>query len=271
MKSSDCKVLGLGVSVKLEEGQPYAILLTFNPKALKMIGVLEKVTETISRHKFPIVNVLFSMAKRNEPIYGIFIIDVTGGEERVPLLIEELKSINTVENVIILKPLASNIIVIDFFDRIEVLNNRAIIMRKDFYEGFIKEVWKMFGTGGGAMLYHIGVAVGKRIYESHESLVAERGVEKLLRFSESIFKAMGFGRMEIRQVDKNLRRAKIIVEDSFECELFKGKNKPASHFLRGILKGWFSGFFGMSSIEITEVKCIAAGDPYCEFIIMPGR
>ena len=49
---------------------------------------------------------------------------------------------------------------------------------------------------------------------------------------------------------------------NFECTPFIGtRDRPVSHLIRGALAG--------KEFRVREVKCIAKGDEYCEFIIEP--
>jgi predicted hydrocarbon binding protein len=48
--------------------------------------------------------------------------------------------------------------------------------------------------------------------------------------------------------------------------MFKGSSEPQSHYIRGVLDGFFSSLFKVE-MEAKETKCIAKGDPYCEFEI----
>ena len=56
---------------------------------------------------------------------------------------------------------------------------------------------------------------------------------------------------------------------NFECTPFKGKrDRPMSHLIRGGLAGVFREAYGREFM-VREVKCIAKGDEYCEFVIEP--
>ena len=41
---------------------------------------------------------------------------------------------------------------------------------------------------------------------------------------------------------------------------------PLSHFVRGHLSGFLSGLLN-AKVRAVERRCIAAGDPYCEFYL----
>lgn len=50
---------------------------------------------------------------------------------------------------------------------------------------------------------------------------------------------------------------------AIECEIGRGTRKRFSQLVRGIIAGLMEGVFGSE----VEVKCIAKGDEYCEFLV----
>lgn len=60
--------------------------------------------------------------------------------------------------------------------------------------------------------------------------------------------------------------------NTFESEIYKAKGrkaeKPVCQFSAGYSAGWCSEAFGIE-VHAREIKCIAAGDDRCEFIMAP--
>ena len=87
----------------------------------------------------------------------------------------------------------------------------------------------------------------------------------------SVLRAVLFasGIAEDLSASVNYERAIVKVWNNIECSLGKKKNvkKPFSHWLRGLLAGFGTRFFG-KKVSVIETKCIAKGDPYCEFVIV---
>ena len=67
----------------------------------------------------------------------------------------------------------------------------------------------------------------------------------------------------------NPPEATIRIYDSFECELGLESGGPYSHLIRGMLAGVLTVIFNRR-MRAEERKCIASGDPYCEFTIKPA-
>lgn len=80
---------------------------------------------------------------------------------------------------------------------------------------------------------------------------------------------MGFERLEFLTIDEARKEATVRVYDSFVCQLFIGTREIRGNFVRGFVAGWLAGHWGISGeyeVLAREVKCIAKGDPYCEFV-----
>ena len=148
-----------------------------------------------------------------------------------------------------------------------MFGERAIVLRRVFYEAMIKHLRRRLGTGLEAILYHIGFEAGKRVYDAHVQMVG-KNTFRLIRSGEVLFTQMGFGRIKVTDMYLEEARMRVIVYDSFECELFRGEGRPMSNLIRGMMAGWFSGFFN-KEVTAIETKCIAKGDPYCQFKIKP--
>ncbi len=80
--------------------------------------------------------------------------------------------------------------------------------------------------------------------------------------------AWGLGRMEVVEASATPPQVVMRVYDCFECELGIGARKPFSNFIRGILAALIAQLFN-GRMEAKELKCVAKGDPYCEFKITP--
>jgi len=88
------------------------------------------------------------------------------------------------------------------------------------------------------------------------------------KFCVEEFNKMGKGRLEIMNEDANI--PKFLVRLYFSPIALAylehhGTSKPVCHHIAGIFAG--AGLINYPGIEATETKCMAKGDPYCEFVI----
>ena len=81
---------------------------------------------------------------------------------------------------------------------------------------------------------------------------------------------MGWGVFKLQELNLKKETIKMRIYNNFECASGKGAGKPYSHFLRGLAAGLFLNFFKRAG-TVEEVKCIAQGDAFCEFLIRPAK
>jgi len=177
-----------------------------------------------------------------------------------------MKSKPYVIDIKLIKPLFNGLICDPYFFPLNVFNERAIIFLRRNYEGMIKEIRRQLGSAAETLLYLMGYNIGVNYYEKGGKIIAGRDLDKLIRLTIESIKQIGLGIIEIEEINSEKLEATVKIHQSSECELFKKSKKPESHFIRGIMAGWISQLF-KSKVEVTEVKCIAKGDPYCQFKI----
>ncbi len=122
--------------------------------------------------------------------------------------------------------------------------------------GMLREL----GDGGLAIMYHMGFRAGEALAEKIFSYFNDnrRSLEYMLLYNESL----GRGIFKLEEfIDKKYCR--IRVRELLECLSVKSSN-PNSHIFRGMLAGFLAKLWGRE-VEVKETKCIAIGDPHCEF------
>lgn len=201
----------------------------------------------------------------------IFFIDFTGSDIEPEDLAEELRSLEFVERVEVIKSRFEGFIVDEVSFPIMLGPHRAIILSEPALRGFLIDFREHLGSGGEAMLYHIGRAVGAE-RARHVNELAERiGVSKLedkITIGALIFKSLGYGIPEILEFSEHPPYLRVRVYHCIECELGGEAAHPFSHYVRGIISGYTSELFKQDLLAM-ETKCLALGDPYCEFELKP--
>ncbi len=141
---------------------------------------------------------------------------------------------------------------------------RAVIVGLDNWGGMLRRMRDEFGSGGETIAYEEGVAAGKA---DAKGLVKTIGLEGIMgnipRIGE-LYTAHGWGRMVYTKVKVSPFRGVMRLEGSFECVENRSKT-PYSRFMRGHFVGLVSEIFGID-VVCRETKCVAMGDPYCEFV-----
>lgn len=214
-------------------------------------------------NEFPLLRVLASRERDGRCVCYI-IADSRGRAGRVREVVRLIKAMSEVEAVKVCWPLGSLLIDVPF-DVIVYSGYRVMVLAQPAFGAFIRSIQSGLGPSGSAILYHMGVSLGRCAFEGHlpPPSVKDR-CEIAMAITRELLIASGIGRVEIVSLDKRTCSARVRVWSNFECELFEGSTSPSSHFVRGIIAGWLSSYFG-KEVCAEETKCIAMGDDYCEF------
>ncbi len=137
-----------------------------------------------------------------------------------------------------------------------------ILIRRDGMLHMFEHVSKMLGSGGDALLYEEGRALGLRNGETMvKTLGAERVRSQAVVLSR-LLAAKGFGAIEYKP-GPGRNEFTISVHDCFECSQ-PGSHRKGCNFIRGYLAGDATASFG-NEYEAEEVKCSLRRGPVCEF------
>jgi predicted hydrocarbon binding protein len=93
-------------------------------------------------------------------------------------------------------------------------------------------------------------------------LVLQPNLGRLLENLSSFWSVHQMGRIEVVTLDPLAIR----IYDCFECKDLPQLGRPACAFDNGILSAIFFAYFQERKI-ITETKCYAMGDDYCQFVL----
>lgn len=251
--------------------RPYIFYLVMGAGAPHVPGILEKIVRVFRDKGVPILQLKISAPTGGRG--GVIVIaDLKGREDLAESLSKELSGVELVEKVYVIAPIINGISVDTLSFPLTLMGQRAVILRQPLYEGFIKGVWKQFGSAGAILLYLAGFEAGRLAYRDHARLTEDPSAQ--LALAQALFQMLGYGVLELVKVDDERREAVARVHDSFECELFRGAGEVRGGFVRGLIAGWLAGRWGVSEereILAREVKCIAKGDPYCEYHVRAER
>lgn len=140
---------------------------------------------------------------------------------------------------------------------------RCLILTEYNFREMIKGFYEKMGETAAVFLYHLAYSGGKFIGKylaGKLSLKDEALLTEVLKF----YQACGWGRVKLVKYDPKKLKIAIRIYDSIECGIFKNRDKPVSQLIRGHISGVLSGLLE-KEVRVMETKCIAKGDPYCEF------
>jgi len=117
--------------------------------------------------------------------------------------------------------------------------------------------------------FQVESAARRYIKRFHFQKIDKRQIADL---TFKIINSLGWGDVTIKKISFKDKTADVILKNSTLSlkykQLFqKNSERPIDYWLAGILKKHFSLIFG-EEMEIKEVKCLAKGDEFCEFIVI---
>lgn len=237
------------------------IRVEIDPESYYKVGLLRDLSGKISSAGIGILG-LYSTQYPDEYGYVTFFVDVTGISEKIlEAVSKSIKNISGVTDVIVyVSPLEG--IAADPNTIPLAMGSRAIILMKHSLKLIIEEFHK---HGWWLLLNAFGKEIGRAGFKDHERIVG-RNIDKLFKIIEIRFPLSGFGFWETVKADLDLGEFIMRVHHSIECEIGSEiSGYTGSHLIRGVIEGWLMELMGKSDVTGFEAKCLARGDPYCEF------
>ena len=256
--------LDLGRIVVLNAGQKwYGLVLetSFEKSVVRRLGEIAEDAGIAIRF------IQVSMAEPSEQLAkAIVFLDFSNTSITPEEALRLVRKQRFVKNAHLITPNSMGILYDDHFFPLVISGRRAVIFRRRVYENLFNGIREKFGTAGEAMLYYQGYAVGQRMCQSYREDHGLKDPRELAELLMMDARTLGWGILEYAEINPEAGEATVRVYQSYECETGKGSEKPYGHFTRGILAGFFANIFEKEA-KAVETKCIATGDPYCEYVI----
>lgn len=117
-------------------------------------------------------------------------------------------------------------------------------------------------------LYLSSKELGKEWISSLFQTYKMTTIAEQARWGENVFTLAGHGEMKVKEWDTE---KKLMIYQIFNSNIAKiyGKTQNA---VDHIPRGWFAGastVFFKTDVDAVEIKCMAKGDQYCEFLVQP--
>ncbi len=228
-------------------------------------GHLRKALEVFERHNANVVSIFACSDPRGIMCSVFAFVDLTSSDVRGEDIRGELKRVTGGEVVVKTPPVKGFMMEELGFPLYVLPGVRGIILHAGGIQEMIRGFYEKFGDTASVFLFHLAFSGGKYMAEHLSQMLARmRSGYGLLVELLKIFQASGWGRVELAEYDPFATKIVVKMYDSVECGAFRGSGKAMSQLVRGYISGLLSGLIGRE-IRLIETKCIAKGDPYCEF------
>ncbi|MEM3649598.1 MAG: ATPase domain-containing protein [Candidatus Jordarchaeaceae archaeon] len=154
---------------------------------------------------------------------------------------------------------------------VDLMGNRIVFLGGDYLSFILKNLFKIYGY--------------ENIYQLIYSLEKERGssffyplvkefklsdLKDILTYYFKILTLRGLGDFEMVEFNPDEGFLRFKVFDSLICSQLKELGKPAGVSIAGIIAGTVEKYTGRE-YDAQEVRCLAKGDEYCEYIVRPTK
>ena len=248
--------------------------------AIKTVGVtpIRDAIIKIIEKGIKILYLSYSMPRKvGQLVTAIFFLDFTALKVNLDDLISDIKDIDLIVEFKPIKPKVVGFLIDNISFPIIVGENRAVLFRDIILKGFFVNLKKKMGVAANVLLYYLGFEAGISFAKSFDDIAKRLGINDKLQFLKDVgvdlFKCLGYGVIKIIRLERNPPYVMVRVYNNFECELCIDEctsKEPCSHFVRGMIAGALTELMGVQMLA-KEIACIAKGDPYCEFEVIPER
>lgn len=233
--------------------------------------MLRKTIELAERANVVILSGIFSLDESNPKIVNVLtFMDFANSSTKPEEMAAKFRQMGFFKHVQIFAPTSSGFVYDNFFFPLKVGNERVIIFRKPSYEALFSGIREEFGSAGEVFLYYMGLKTGSRLFEDYKKISGSANTRTMIELASAQAFNMGWGIFKIQELNLRKKIVKLRIYDNFECTAGKGAGKPYSHFLRGVSAGLYLNLFKTAG-TVEETKCIAQGDPFCEFVAKPAK
>lgn len=228
-------------------------------------GTLLEVLAVLASYGLNLVSIYSTetrYARDRGPVEVNLIVDLTDKRVSIEQLVKSISLLNVVKDVKYISKQLPNMLVDEIHFPLLVMGDRAVIYREGAYREMILGIRRQLGTAGEALLYHIGYNIGKGAWEKIKQVCGEK-YEFLPLYVKYWMLVHGAANVLEAKIDIAKKDFLIRAENVYECVVGLGYGKPFSNLFRGSLAGLLHEVLNIETV--VETKCIAAGDPYCEF------
>lgn len=147
---------------------------------------------------------------------------------------------------------------------VKIFKTRFMMVPADILAAFTKEI--MQDEQKTKWLYQTTKQIFKARFAGEVRKRYALDKKKLFDWIASIAEIAGYGKIQIVDYDEKNMRGIARIYNSAICSELKPSTKATGHMFRGMTAAVAEAAYNAEG-DCIETKCIAKGDPYCEFIV----
>ncbi len=158
---------------------------------------------------------------------------------------------------------------------LKLKNQRLLIVSSPWFTAMQLELENTLGAMGAATLIKNAARTwGTRMIDIYTPQVQGKTLEEKTRHILETYNFKGWGLSELVELCENPLRIVVRKTYPYYENAYKGSADDSRCYLYFGVMTIIAGFAKSEQspeLEITETKCIAKGDPHCEFVIKPKQ
>ena len=144
---------------------------------------------------------------------------------------------------------------------------RYMLIRPETIMDLHKSLEERLGTDSRDILYHCGFVGGSLSAEKYREQFGDNDQE-MVAFIVKTGCEIGWGSFKLELFDREKQLLKIRLDNSAFAQAYGPSTHSVCHIVAGIFAGMGRVIFQRDMIA-EEKSCVAAGDPYCQFVAWP--
>jgi predicted hydrocarbon binding protein len=234
--------------------------------------VINNIGKICAENHINIINIKISTSGGGAEETHIFLaIDMTNASIEPLDFKSRLLNTESVKDVEIINPIIPGLLIDITHHPLKTYHGRAIIASELTLQGiFVGLREQLKEPIASITLWNIGYSIGKRLWDAYYSFRGAAVKDVIEIFGRTRIAAGWVSDFELVEYDPVGCRAVVRVWDNIECSIVGRTGKAESHYIRGILAGFFTKHFDVEC-QAFETRCISKDDPYCEYEIKPKQ
>ncbi len=148
---------------------------------------------------------------------------------------------------------------------------RYMLIRPETVIEILKATSEEIGAERAGQFFYSAGRRGGTLSAAHFRRELSLKPDEIVRFMASMGGQLGWGRMEIKNIDKKAGTLELDVYHSVFAEEFGQSELPVCHLIRGVFAGTWGGSIDQE-VEGLETRCRAVEGPGpCSFLFTPTR
>ena len=234
---------------------------------LNVPGVLRQIADVFAKHNVNILSGIHYGPLDSRENTWIFSADFTNADASPEKVFKEIENLDVVLSVEYGVRRFGKLLLSPFWIELNVLDKEVIIQKKSWLREVNRVIVEEYGSGAEALVFHVGFKVGYRIVDHWMKASGLTGKHLIILAFEAAKLFNWISEYEILELDLNKPDIIFRVWNLMDCSPFReGLSKATSHYFRGMISGIVSRIV-QKQIVFVETKCLAKGDPHCEFRI----